>query len=32
MNRDDIPLLLVYATAIYTLVLLFVQMNIYLVR
>lgn len=32
MNKDDIPLLLVYATAVLVLVVLFVQINIFLVR
>ncbi len=32
MSEDDIPLFLVYATAVLSLVTMFVQINIYLVR
>jgi len=32
MSKDDIPLFLVYVTAVLSLVTLFVQINIYLVR
>ncbi len=32
MREDDIPLFLVYVTAVLSLVTLFVQINIYLVR